>query len=276
MRDQSKRIGTSVAQPASDKSRLYETLKVQQHAGVPFDEVTARRLHRDISKLPDPVEQFEHLGMLYGIQLDHGKYSYYFEKALDFDYNARILWNYFVALTKSSRIVEAYDIGLKAALEFYDATIIEEMLVLTITFLDIEMFEALMSRLENIGAEKANFDEATVLCASEAKLLKRFIDAGYTTAEKLKSAGRIVAEIVDSFGVSTLVNRIEHYPENEHLSIIYRILDDFSVDTLIDMNFVLAERLVGADLDVEHFVIQFCKSNGEELNGCNREEGYGS
>ena len=104
-------------------------------------------------------------------------------------------------------------------------------------------------------------------CVDENVLLKEFIDSGKVTAEQLKHVGELAVQASAEFGVHLSCNIIEHRKESQHLSVNYKIdRDTCDAETICDMNFALADKLIDHGLEGLPVVTQFSRIKLQEAS----------
>ncbi len=109
------------------------------------------------------------------------------------------------------------------------------------------------------------------IAAKEYDILKGFVANNYATEEQLRFIGNIVFKLADEYTFSLRANRINFNYEQDWLSITYFTQQDFSSETIYEMNEKIIDELILNDLDLLPIVIQFRRINNMD-NFTSKEE----
>ena len=230
------------AKPATIINKIQAELILALEQNKELSEFEIKKYQRDANLIPDYVDKNHVLGLLYTIEKNESLMQMHFDNALFSEKDITILSNYFSALnrlscfSKSKEILYIY----KDYLNTNDLLI--KALSVASAYLDNDMAEFICKK----AAMKQCDEEIVKVFNNRKKQILQIREMTNCSDENIKSLVNICTKIIRKYNQKPSSLKLETIAGGHYVIGI----DTDNLDTIVDMNFELAEKIVAnAELD---------------------------
>ena len=230
------------AKPATITNKIQAELILALEQNKELSEFEIKKYQRDANLIPDYVDKNHVLGLLYTIEKNESLMQMHFDNALSSEIDITILSNYFSSLNRLSCFSKSKEILYKYKDYLNTNDLLIKALSVASAYLDNDMAEFICKK----AAMKQCDEEIVNVFNNRKKQILQIREMTNCSDENIKSLVNICTKIIRKYNQKPSSLKLETIAGGHYVIGI----DTDNLDTIVDMNFELAEKIVAnAELD---------------------------
>ena len=230
------------AKPATIINKIQAELILALEQNKELSEFEIKKYQRDANLIPDYVDKNHVLGLLYTIEKNESLMQMHFDNALSSEIDITILSNYFSSLNRLSCFSKSKEILYKYKDYLNTNDLLIKALNVASAYLDNDMAEFICKKAAMIKCD----EEIVKVFNNRKKQILQIREMTNCSDENIKSLVNICTKIIRKYNQKPSSLKLETIAGGHYVIGI----DTDNLDTIVDMNFELAEKIVAnAELD---------------------------
>ena len=224
------------AKPATITNKIQAELILALEQNKELSEFEIKKYQRDANLIPDYVDKNHVLGLLYTIEKNESLMQMHFDNALSSEIDITILSNYFSSLNRLSCFSKSKEILYKYKDYLNTNDLLIKALNVASAYLDNDMAEFICKKAAMIKCD----EEIVKVFNNRKKQIVQIREMTNCSDENIKSLVNICTKIIRKYNQKPSSLKLETIAGGHYVIGI----DTDNLDTIVDMNFELADEIV--------------------------------
>ena len=227
------------AKPATITNKIEAELILALEQNKELSEFEIKKYQRDANSISNYVERNYVLGLLYTIEKNESLMQMHFDNALSSEIDITILSNYFSSLNRLSCFSKSKEILYKYKDYLNTNDLLIKALSVASAYLDNDMAEFICKKAAMIKCD----EEIVKVFNNRKKQILQIREMTNCSDENIKSLVNICTKIIRKYNQKPSSLKLETIAGGHYVIGI----DTDNLDTIVDMNFELADKIVAND-----------------------------